>query len=65
MSSANRGKITSTNSTHPTPQIAKQIQAQRNAKNKRPIAKQFRWGGCRPPQTASQCAMMVILKSIK
>jgi hypothetical protein len=37
----NRGKITSTNSTHPTSQIAKQIPAQRNTRNKRPIAKRF------------------------
>jgi len=34
--SINRGKITSTNSTHPTSQIAKQIPPQRNAQNKRP-----------------------------
>jgi hypothetical protein len=34
--SVNQGKITSTNSTHPTSQIAKQIPAQRNARNKRP-----------------------------
>jgi hypothetical protein len=41
MSSVNRGKITSTNSTHPTSQIAKQIPTQRNARNKRPIAERF------------------------
>tara|TARA_R110000822_G_scaffold66852_5_gene163142 strand:- start:1056 stop:1433 length:378 start_codon:yes stop_codon:yes gene_type:complete len=39
--SVNQGKITSANSTHPTSQIAKQIPAQRNARNKRPIAKRF------------------------
>ena len=36
--SVDRGKITSTNSTRPTSQIAKQIQAQRNTRHKRPIA---------------------------
>jgi len=39
--SVNRGKITSTNSTHPTSQNAKQIPTQRNAQNKRPIAERF------------------------
>jgi hypothetical protein len=39
--SVNRGKIISTNITHPPPQIAKQIQAQRNAKNKRPTTERF------------------------
>jgi len=36
MPSVNRGKITSTNSTHPTSQNAKQIPAKRSAQNKRP-----------------------------
>jgi hypothetical protein len=44
ISSVNRGKITSTNSTHPTSQIAQQIPAQRNARNERPIAKRFSAG---------------------
>jgi hypothetical protein len=39
--SVNRGKITSIDSTHPTSQIAKQIPAQRNARNVRPIAERF------------------------
>jgi hypothetical protein len=34
--SINRGKITSTNSTHPTSQKAKQIPPQRYTRNKRP-----------------------------
>jgi len=41
LSSINRGKITSTNSTHPTSQNAKQIPDQHNAQNKRLIAKRF------------------------
>jgi hypothetical protein len=36
ISSVNRGKITSTNSTHPTSQNAKQILIRRNAQHKRP-----------------------------
>jgi hypothetical protein len=36
MSSVNRGKITSIKSTNPTSQIAKEIPAQRNARNKHP-----------------------------
>jgi hypothetical protein len=39
--SVNRGKITSTNSTHPTSQNAKQIPDQHNAQNKRHIAERF------------------------
>jgi hypothetical protein len=39
--SVNRGKITSTNSTHPTSQNAKQIPDQHNAQNKRNIAERF------------------------
>jgi hypothetical protein len=34
--SVNRGKITSTNSTHPTSQNAKHIPTQRYTRNKRP-----------------------------
>jgi hypothetical protein len=36
LSSVNRGKITSTNSTHPTSQNAKQIPVQHNTDHKRP-----------------------------
>jgi len=36
VSSVNRGKITSTNSTHPTPKTAQQIRSRRNAQHKRP-----------------------------
>jgi len=36
MSSVNRGKITSINSTHPTLKTAQQIPAQRNNRHKRP-----------------------------
>jgi len=36
LSSVNRGKITSTNSTHPTSKIAQQIPTQRNPSHKRP-----------------------------
>jgi hypothetical protein len=39
--SVNRGKITSTDNTHPTSQNAKQIPDQHNAQNKRHIAKRF------------------------
>jgi hypothetical protein len=34
--SVNQGKITSTNSTHPTPKTAQQILVQLNTPNKRP-----------------------------
>jgi len=34
--SVNRGEITSTNSTHPTPKSAQQILVQRNTRYKRP-----------------------------
>jgi hypothetical protein len=36
ISSVNQGKITSTNSTHPTSRIAQQIPTQRYTRNKRP-----------------------------
>jgi hypothetical protein len=36
LSSVNRGKITSTNSTHPTSQKAQHIPTQRYTRNKRP-----------------------------
>jgi hypothetical protein len=36
MSSVNRGKITSANSTHPTPKSAQQILVLRNTRHKRP-----------------------------
>jgi hypothetical protein len=36
ISSVNRGKITSTNSTHPTSQNAQQIPVQPNTRHKRP-----------------------------
>jgi hypothetical protein len=39
--SVNRGKITSTDNTHPTSQNAKQIPDQHNAQNKRHIAERF------------------------
>jgi len=35
-SSVSRGKITSINSTHPTPKTAQQIPVQRNTRHKRP-----------------------------
>jgi hypothetical protein len=34
--SVNRGKITSTNSTHPAPKTAQQIPVQRDTRHKRP-----------------------------
>jgi hypothetical protein len=42
--SVNRGKITSTDNTHPTSQNAKQIPDQHNAQNKRHIAERFSAG---------------------
>jgi hypothetical protein len=39
MSSVNRGKITSTNSTHPTAKSAKHIPVQRNANHTEPLSR--------------------------
>jgi hypothetical protein len=44
--SVNRGKSTSTNSTHPAPEGAQQIPAQRNTRHKRPYTERFSaWAG--------------------
>ena len=37
--SVNRGKITSTNSTHPTPKTAKQTPVQRNDRHSEPLSR--------------------------
>jgi hypothetical protein len=54
--SVNRGKITSTDNTHPTSQNAKQIPDQHNAQNKRHIAERFSaWAVCRHSLRARDC----------
>ncbi len=72
MSSVNRGKITSTNSKHPTPKPAQQIPIQRNARNKaartrlRSAVKRVRQAGAKTEGSeALQQAFSIIDKSAK